>query len=230
MKVRDGVNRLLRNYGYELAKFDRFSEALERLADEVGQLRFIQVGANDGVKFDQLYDFVTQRNCAGIVIEPLRCYFDKLRENYAAHPEITPLNVAVHRELKQVPIYHVDPRFLDRLPEWAQGIGSFDRAHLERFDLPPEAILAETVECCSLMEIIRAYQFEELHLLQIDVEGYDAEVVRMIDFSTVRPRLIKYEAQNLGQFEQRGLKQLLRRLGYRVFRQKNDTIAIDATC
>ncbi len=36
---------------------------------------FIQIGANDGVSFDSLYDMVLQRKSKGVVVEPLSDYF-----------------------------------------------------------------------------------------------------------------------------------------------------------
>ncbi len=54
-------------------------------------------------------------------------------------------------------------------------------------------------------------------LLQIDTEGYDATILRMIDFSRCRPRLIKFEHKSLSAGERAGCdRSRLRAHGYRI--------------
>ena len=43
------------------------------------KINFIQVGANDGVSFDFLFDFLNTRNSEGLVIEPIKEYFLELK-------------------------------------------------------------------------------------------------------------------------------------------------------
>jgi hypothetical protein len=76
------------------------------------------------------------------------------------------------------------------------------------------------------MDLIAKYNFYEINLLQVDVEGYDGEVIRMVDFNIVRPRIIKYEHGCLEEKEQTQLQKLLYSSGYKYFVQGNDTIAI----
>ena len=62
--------------------------------------------------------------------------------------------------------------------------------------------------------------------MEVDVEGYDAEVIRMIDFTKLQPALITYEHQSLGRGEQRNIAKLLTSQHHGVFKQSNDTIAV----
>lgn len=48
---------------------------LENNFPQSKEFKFIQVGANDGVSFDNLYDFVIKRDSKGIVIEPLKEFY-----------------------------------------------------------------------------------------------------------------------------------------------------------
>ena len=89
----------------------------------------VQIGSNDGVKFDRLYSFVTQHKCKGLVIEPLSYYFKKLKENYAFYPDIIPVNCAIHVEKKRANIYYINPTKLAEFPDWINGIGSFNKNH-----------------------------------------------------------------------------------------------------
>ena len=62
--------------------------------------------------------------------------------------------------------------------------------------------------------------------MQIDVEGYDGEVLKMIDFDVIKPKIIKYEHGCIDKGEQLQLHELLRSEHYDYFTQGNDTIAI----
>ena len=203
-----------------------FLGLLEKEHQESPEFCFLQVGANDGVKFDELHGFVTTHRCRGVVVEPLKFYFSSLEKNYADHPDITPLNCAVHASESRAKIYHVDPAKIESMPEWAPGIGSLDPEHHHKSNTPSEFIIAEEVECMHLMEIIKKHNLQQLNLLQVDVEGYDGEVIRMIDFDRIQPRIIKYEHMNLPAVEQKGVTRLLKSNDYSIQQLESDTLAI----
>lgn len=232
MSLRKILNKRLKRYGYEIVRLDqfrdRFNECLIEEYDSSENFCFVQIGANDGVKFDDLYSFVTTRKCMGIVVEPLKVYFDMLVKNYSEYPDIVPINCAVHQTQKKAILHYVDPAKLDSLPEWAQGIGSLDPNHHMKSGTPPDSIVSEEVECVHLMDLIREQKFEQVNLLQIDVEGYDGEVIKMIDFNVVKPKIIKYEHQNLKKEERKQIVKMLKSHGYTVFRQGGDTVAINS--
>ena len=75
---------------------------LEKNFPEKTSFNFIQVGANDGISFDFLYDFVTKRNSQGVVIEPVKDYFNELVQNYKNFKSIVKINKAIHSFEKQV--------------------------------------------------------------------------------------------------------------------------------
>lgn len=226
MSIRKQLNKLLRRYGYEINEVNRFEELLISQYEKSPDFFFVQVGANDGIKFDDLYGFTSKKQCSGIVIEPLGVYFEKLKQNYAGHPNITAVNLAIHASKKRAEIHYPDPGRSNELPEWAQGIGSLDKEHHKKSKTPSEYITTEEVNCIHLMDLLAEHQVEKIDLLQVDVEGYDAEVIRMIDFKKVQPALIKYEHQSLDRGEQRNITKLLTSQRYAVFKQGTDTIAV----
>ena len=226
MSLRKKLNKLLANVGYEIVKKDRFNECLVKEYAKSDDFFFIQIGANDGVKFDYLYDFVTQNNCKGVVVEPLKAYFERLQNNYSDYPDIVPVNIAIHDAKKTVDVYYVDPKKLGSVPEWAEGIGSLDYNHHKKHGISSDCIVSDPVECLHLMELINQYTFTPLNLLQIDVEGYDGEVVKMIDFATIKPRLIKYEHSHIPKNVQKEVIKLLKGNGYKTFRQGGDTVGV----
>lgn len=84
----------------------------------------------------------------------------------------------------------------------------------------------EPVDAIDFMTLLADHAIEHIDLLQIDVEGFDAEIIKIIDFTTIKPCLIKYEHAHLSPAESAYIQQLLRRNGYRLFRQGNDSVAV----
>jgi hypothetical protein len=63
-------------------------------------------------------------------------------------------------------------------------------------------------------------------LLQIDVEGFDAKVVRAALDAGLRPPIIHYEHENLHPAEQVDCKRRLEAAGYRYIDVGRDTLAL----
>lgn len=225
MSLRRKLNKILEPRGYKIIKKDRFKELLINEYNKCESFFFVQVGANDGVKFDNLYEFVTSRRCSGIVIEPISFYFKKLKDNYQKYPDIKPIRIAIHKDKKKANLYYVDPTKLKLLPEYAEGIGSFDIKHHEKSNISDSCMISEKVECVNLMDLIKKYNISNINLLQIDAEGYDAEIIKMINFDIIRPTIIKYEHANLDAKEQHQLIKILESNKYVIFESGLDSIA-----
>ena len=188
---------------------------------------FIQVGANDGVSFDFLYDFVTVRNSRGVVIEPVLEYFNELVNNYQNYPNIIKINKAVHPSEKEILINRINPNAFEKYPDWVKGIASLDFEHHKKTGINSDDIIKEIVKADSLMNIINEkFKQSELDYFQVDTEGFDYEVIKMIDFKKIQPSIIKYEFVNLNAENQNSLLYLLKNKGYFTFNEFGDTIGI----
>jgi hypothetical protein len=101
-----------------------------------GHVSFVQIGANDGKKFDALYRFIAmnQAKVSGIVVEPIKDYFQELKFNYRWFPTILPADVAIHHDQKRMTMYRVDLAKQRKLPDWTKGIASFNPRHHEFCD------------------------------------------------------------------------------------------------
>jgi FkbM family methyltransferase len=154
---------------------------------------FVQIGANDGVNFDWVYQFVTTHRLRGVVVEPLPDLFRELCANYRAHPQVVPVNVAIHRTAREIDLYRVDMAKAAGLPEWVKAIASVDPDHHRKSGTPSEVIRAERVRCVTFAELLDQQRIDRIDFLQIDIEGYDHEIIRMIDFTRLRPAIIRFE-------------------------------------
>ena len=64
---------------------------------------------------------------------------------------------------------------------------------------------------------------ERIDLLLVDTEGYDAEIIRRIDFSAWRPRLLVYEHYHLPPQERAECRGRLEDEGYETMAEGFDT-------
>ncbi|MFV8373858.1 FkbM family methyltransferase [Flavobacterium sp. LB1P71] len=220
-------NRFGRAHGFKMKIFSS-QRILEINFPKNKSFNFIQVGANDGISFDFLFDFVIQRDSSGIVIEPVKEYFDELKLNYKDFPKIIKINKAVHPCNKEVAINKIAPNAIDKYPDWVKGIASLDSEHHKKTGIDSNDIIKERVKADTLMNIIKTnFKNIQLDYFQVDTEGFDYEVIKMIDFSVVMPYIIKYESVNLNNEDQTDLMLLLNEQGYFLFKEFGDTIGVN---
>ena len=193
------------------------------------EISFIQIGANDGKSFDFLYDFLVYRKPKGVVIEPIKEYYDELCLNYNNFEKIIKINKAVHETLKKVIVYKVRKDSFVKYPEWVKGIASFDKTHLTKFDfIENDDILSETVDADHFMNIINDCFFDrKVDYVQIDTEGYDYHILKMIDFKKLDISIIKLEFVNLSKNEKLNSKAILKENGFYTFVEGIDLIGVN---
>ena len=240
MTLRDVLNMVLKNTKNRLIKlnpainkhFDRwYTITIEHiLAKEYLNNKdffFIQIGANDGVRCDDIYRFVTKNKLKGIVVEPLKDLFSELEKNYSEHPQIKKVNAAISNENGQQALYRIRPDA--SVPDWCHGIASFNKSHLlsssNKIPNINEYIEEELVECITFSRLISENNVTQVDFLQVDVEGFDFEIIKMIDFNVIKPKIIRYEWCNLSSEDNLRCADYLVEKGYTLFDDKLDVIA-----
>jgi FkbM family methyltransferase len=196
------LERTLANAGLRL---ERLEKPLSRHQEKLGQLIlddqrkkagddffFVQVGACDGVSFDFLYDFVTTHRLKGIAIEPLPDLYKELKANYADYPGVVPLNVGLHSTATEMKMYRIASDAED-LPEWVKGISSMDPEHHKLYNVATKHVVTESVQCTSWKGFVEQHHVTRIDYLQLDTEGYDYEILEMLDLQQLRPAVIKFE-------------------------------------
>lgn len=220
------IKKIGRGYRY-LFKID-FIELLENFYPEGSDFTIIQIGANDGISHDNIYKFIKKHNAKGILIEPIKDYYLKLCENYKNYPKIIKVNVALHPTEKEIKIFRIRKEFEKELPDWVNGIASINYEHHIKLGIPSEAIVEEIVPAKSFSQLMEDFnEISTIDLLQIDTEGFDFEILLMVDFNKYSPNFIKFEHCNLTNDDYKAAKQLLKENGYILFTVGNDTIAIN---
>jgi FkbM family methyltransferase len=140
--------------------------------------------------------------------------------------------VAIGARVGEAPFYYVDPAARDSMPElpvWVDQLGSFDRRHIVKH--LDGALTPFIVECIvdvrPLAEVLQTHGLRDVHLLHVDTEGHDFEVLKTLDFATHRPVAIYVEHEHLPASQKREMLHFLGARGYTVRDCGADYFALD---
>jgi FkbM family methyltransferase len=165
-------------------------------------VRFLQVGAFDGVFGDALYPLIERHHLSGVLVEPQPRIFERLKANYArfaATGVFVFVNAAIAAHDGAMPLYKIKADVSG--PDWLYGIASFDQRvvlrHAREFPELRPLVETEDVPCYTFETLFKTFAIERVDLLQIDAEGYDAELLRLFDVPARKPAIIRFEHKHL---------------------------------
>lgn len=234
-KIKKFIKRSLLKKGFRIQNvhyFDFLDSLLNQLIERNDKIYFLQIGANDGKRFDPIYEFVirNKKKVSGIALEPIEQYYNELVKTYKNFNQIQTVKKAIHNSEKSLTMYKVDKKFEDRVPELAKGIASFNAEYHKKVKIPSAYMVKEQIDCISLEELVRDYKVDKtIDLLLVDAEGYDYEIISNLDFSLISPRIIHFEhglktgTMTKVQFE--FLKNKLQKNDYQLFINHSDVTA-----
>jgi len=215
------LDKLINKLGYNITKnratpkdnpFNVLILLLSRYVATHPSFFFVQVGANDGLRWDPLQNFVKKNSLSGLLIEPLPDLFDELKSNYADSGNLLFANCAVHRKDGEQVMYRAKRDA--PVPDWAHGIASFNENHVLQ-SVPSEDVESITVQTKSPKTLLKEYEVEKIDFLQIDTEGFDYEIIKLFFLSGVFPNIINYENINLSGEDRTECKNYLFTNGYK---------------
>lgn len=205
------------------------ARVLDELAASASPFFFVQIGAHDGLMDDPLAERIARDHWHGLFIEPQPEPFAKLRARYAGKDEgLIFENVAIDLVAGTRTLYRVKPEYV-HIPE-ISGLASF---HADRA-LATQAALGRLssieVPCFPLQTLLDRHGIKQVHLLQMDTEGYEATLLSGIDLSKLRPRAIHFEHRHLTTREHRDCLHRLHTHGYRTVEKQFDVFAWLENC
>ena len=206
-----------------------FDATLLRIFPSLQDLNFIQIGANDGKRFDPIHQFVVKYNWRGMLVEPVPVNFRALQATYAGNCRLILLPAAVDTVPGQRVIYHIREDAPGNVPEWVWGLASFDRPHLlgtiSTMGWTEDVIAAVTVPVITWSEIWQKLPVGKCDVLVIDTEGHDIRLLRAANLAQHRPKLIQFEHTHVSEQERMEFYRELIALGYDLASDRGDTVA-----
>lgn len=188
-----------------------------RMFERGGALSFIQVGCFDGIIKDPLRRYVQSCGWRGIMIEPQPSAAAKLRHLYAGNPSVEIVEAAIDRQQGTRLLYTVDA---PDAPDWCGGLASFDRETIVKHRaLVPgleKMIREQQVATMPFDAILARLPTRDIDILQLDTEGWDAIVLALFPFETVRPAIVHWEVKHLTLAERESAFERMLGWGYRL--------------
>lgn len=161
------------------------NKTFDSLANSIKDCFFVEVGANDGINFDPLYHLIKSNNWAGILVEPDKTTYERLKGNYSKQKNLIFENCAISDTDGKVELYcgTTDLHY------------SLSYKHAEwMFDVKPRGVEVESIR---LDTLLNKHEVEKVDLLMIDVEGYDFIVLKTFPFSKIKPKIIRLEVVHI---------------------------------
>jgi FkbM family methyltransferase len=208
---------------------------IEVVIDAFGRLHpqasFVQVGSNDGVKFDPICLQVRTRPWTGVMVEPVPYLFERLRAHYGGSRRIRLENAAVADHDGWQPFFFLaEARPGDVVPDWYDALGSFRRdvvlSHREHIPDIEERLQEAPVPCLTFEALCRKHGLERLDLVHVDTEGYDFEIIKLIDLDRWAPTVLLFEHKHLSPEDRAACVAHLEGHGYDLLADDTDTLCL----
>jgi FkbM family methyltransferase len=238
----DSIKRLVRGiaarYGIGVMKYPTSPfpgapifdlSVLYLMAVQGADLRFIQVGANDGVFGDPLRKFILKYPWRGVLIEPQPHLFAKLRSNYdAISDRLIFENLAIASSTGEITMYRARDIEANSEP-WAASVSSLNPKVVgKQLKAGRDGLEAFSVPCTTLDDLVERHHMDQIDVLQIDAEGYDYQVLKTLDLRKTSPRIVQLEHGHLSPSDIDRTVQYLASNGYRILYggHQMDTLAL----
>lgn len=229
--------------------------ALYGLLSAKDSLNVIQIGANDGKWNDPIHAFLMREARATnvLLVEPQPEIAVILAKTYMNHPSVEVFEGAVSLEPGEVVLHRIRPElwevtvmpYLKGAPAYRapSGFASVERNHVEqhaqklrwRSNGEPvrldEALEELHVPARTLAELSAIYEHVfPLDVLQVDVEGFDDQLVLSSLDSAIFPKIINFEVRHLTRSRSSAIASRLELEGYRLVVTGGDLLAVRMMC
>jgi FkbM family methyltransferase len=186
-------------------------------------LFFVEIGANDGITDDPIYEYVKKNNWSGVYVEPQKRVFEKLKKNFEGKNNVFFENIAITEKEEEVTLYvpnsqgNYNNSVFASLSPNSGSLASFDATEMQK----------ETVQGMPLSYLVEKYELDKkpLVFLLIDVEGHEKPIFSAIERLSFSPSYILFEHVHMSHLEHRAINNSLLSLGYGVYVGHNDTLA-----
>jgi FkbM family methyltransferase len=231
---------LFHKYLYSPSK-GSLADFYNQISKAIPNIYVIQVGANDGINHDPIHKYIKRDNWSGLLIEPQTSVFrNKLFPLYLKNPSIQMENVAISDSISLIDMYRIS--FCN--DRWANGLTTFEKETLQKKvdDGDIERIARKKgvkvpanysdyierfkVECKTFGFLRTKYEIGEVDVLQVDVEGFDFQLIKLYDLSENKPKVIVFESKHLDEIEYAEAITYFNTNGFELKKLKGDSIAV----
>ncbi|MEM9820038.1 MAG: FkbM family methyltransferase [Bacteroidota bacterium] len=205
--------------------FPSINHCLLQYSQLVADVFVIQAGAGKAQVHDPVFQYLSLNEWRGLFIEPQANSFQQLQQSYRRFQGLILENLALSDQAGKQTFYSI--KKAAGLPDWTDKLSSF-RQDIPAFvqnQYPHAELVATTISCTTLAQMIEKHRIQKLNLLVLDVEGYEAIILKGYDFEPA-PDLLLFEHCHLKEVEWKQLNTNLADKGYLLFTEGFNTLAI----
>jgi len=225
------VSFLARSIGYRVIKSHRIPRSYGNLLDfaipalraNYKPINFLQVGANDGVLNDPVMNHLLLGGFRGVRLEPIPEICEMLKKNNAKLEDIEILEMAVSDHEGVVNLYV--PWTGDPTCTTHQN-ASLKKTQLRSKNYEKSRTSVVSVRCTTIARIVDEYLDNKWHLVSIDAEGHDYQILKRCFKDEIEPDGIFFEIVHLERNEKVEYREELADRGYVFVEDYKDCLAI----
>jgi FkbM family methyltransferase len=163
-------------------------------------------------------EILKNENVSAILVEPQKIPYERLVARYATNRRVSLVNAAVAEHDGVVKLYVPGSA--------ASPKASLIAQHHRRFGSDAKDVRKLEVPSISVGSLLTMFHGERLHLLQVDTEGTDYQILKWFFEAGVEPDVLNFESLHLSKAERLASRQLLNARGYWWIESDQDTFAL----
>lgn len=182
-----------------------FDKALHYLGKTSKDKVFVlNVGAMDGVTFDEMIGYTNMYNFKGLYVEPISYLFERLKRNLKEQNGNKFENSAISNYDGEIEMLSIKREAIDNglihncfygmsaVYPPKNGLGSEgDRETVEKYG---EKV---TVRCVTFDTLLKKHQIDNFDVLKIDAEGHDYEILKQVNLTDHNLKVVRLEWDSL---------------------------------
>ena len=224
------ITRKFYNYKFWHPKEWR-SDILQAYANYNQNVKFIQIGSSNGITADPITNFILNNNWNGILVEPVKYIFEELKKNYSSiKNRLIFENCAIANENGKLKFYRLKKSDQNDLPFWYEQLGSLNKnvvlKHKDSIPNFDELLMEDTVDAITFKKLVDKHSIKKIDFIQIDAEGFDYEILKMIPLADFKVDFIMFENRHLPDQDFKSAIKMLKKNGFQVGTKYKDTIAV----
>ena len=201
------------------------SKTLHYIGQNFKDVSVIQVGAMDGINFDDTRGFLDMYRWKSLLIEPIPDLFNELKNNFKDRDNYTFEQSAIAEfdgEIEMLTIpneiiekenLHPGYKGMSALYPLKNGFGS---DYQRDIDVKTQFGVNIKVPALTLESLFKKHNIKEFDVLICDAEGYDWNIFKQLDLTKYKPKFIRLEYINLTPEEKKLTEEKLKNNGYIV--------------
>jgi FkbM family methyltransferase len=152
----------------------------------------LEIGAMDGVEFDSLRRFITDRGWIAVLVEPTLEMFSELQANYTEYDNVRCVRAAITDRSGELIMHRMRPDAIGTsgVGDWAPGVSSASTHLLKFYD---GLTVQEAVPAMTFDQVTHQTHLSHIDVLQIDTEGHDWTIFKQMNLEQWKIKLIHME-------------------------------------